>query len=89
MCLLKVTLKQLEDNRIDFAFRDECAGILIPLNKCRRATGYAMWKCTDLRHAYEGCQFKRYIKRSLSSPLVLVFGLTECFMNFAIGIRNE
>eukprot|EP00467_Chlorarachnion_reptans_P010525 CAMPEP_0114499920 /NCGR_PEP_ID=MMETSP0109-20121206/7678_1 /TAXON_ID=29199 /ORGANISM="Chlorarachnion reptans, Strain CCCM449" /LENGTH=75 /DNA_ID=CAMNT_0001677527 /DNA_START=46 /DNA_END=273 /DNA_ORIENTATION=+ len=58
-----VPLKELEDNLIEFKFRDECAHILIPLNKCRRRTGYAMWKCTDLRHAYEACQYERYKTR--------------------------
>mmetsp|Transcript_9059 Transcript_9059/g.12461 ORF Transcript_9059/g.12461 Transcript_9059/m.12461 type:complete len:81 (+) Transcript_9059:97-339(+) len=59
----KVSLKELEDNRIDFRFRDECAHILIPLNACRRRTGFSVLKCVDLRHAYEACQYERYKQR--------------------------
>ena len=38
-------------------FRDYCAHILIPLNDCRHQTWFSPFKCTDLRHAYEKCEF--------------------------------
>lgn len=39
-------------------FRDYCAHILIPLNKCRVANYYLPWTCSDLKHAYEKCQYE-------------------------------
>ena len=38
-------------------FRDYCAHLLIPLNDCRVKTWYSPWKCQDLRHGYEKCQY--------------------------------
>lgn len=49
----------MEDQKIPVCWRDDCAHILIPLNYCRRLTWHAPWKCTELRHAYEHCQYKR------------------------------
>eukprot|EP00899_Mesostigma_viride_P026895 jgi/Mesvir1/7390/Mv19191-RA.1 len=39
------------------------AGLLIPLNKCRREELYLPWKCQDERHAYEKCQYVEFLKR--------------------------
>lgn len=36
----------MRDARLPLAYRDSCAHLLIPLNKCRRETWYAPWKCT-------------------------------------------
>ena len=49
--------------RVDLAFRDECAGILIKLNECRRATSFAPWECNHERHAYEKCEYLAYKQR--------------------------
>ena len=38
-------------------WRDYCAHILIPLNKCRIDHYWLPWTCMDLKHAYEKCQF--------------------------------
>ncbi|KAL0591265.1 hypothetical protein ABG067_001296 [Albugo candida] len=57
------TRQEMVDARVPLHFRDLCAGILIPLNDCRRETLYAPWKCVDLRHAYEKCQYEEWKKR--------------------------
>mmetsp|Transcript_18079 Transcript_18079/g.29318 ORF Transcript_18079/g.29318 Transcript_18079/m.29318 type:complete len:81 (-) Transcript_18079:2209-2451(-) len=57
------TQKEMEDAKIDLAFRDHCAHMLIPLNKCRRATYYMPWQCNHERHAYEKCQYLEYKRR--------------------------
>jgi len=53
----------MRDAKLDLAFRDECAGLLIPLNECRRATAAVPWACSDERHAYEKCQYLAYKER--------------------------
>lgn len=43
----------MSEARLPHAYRDSCAHLLIPLNKCRKATWYAPWKCevrSDLMH---------------------------------------
>lgn len=54
---MKVTHEEMKAARVPLLFRDYCAHILIPLNDCRVKTWYAMWKCQELRHAYEKCQY--------------------------------
>jgi len=43
--------------------RDNCAHLLIPLNKCRRETWYAPWKCTAPRAEYAKCLHYDYMRR--------------------------
>ncbi|CAK4387693.1 unnamed protein product [Aphanomyces euteiches] len=47
------TRQAMADARVPLAYRDQCSGILIPLNECRRETAFAPWKCQDLRHAWK------------------------------------
>jgi hypothetical protein len=49
--------------KLDYVYRDFCAHLLIPLNKCRRETLYMPWKCEHERHVYELCQYKEYKRR--------------------------
>jgi len=51
------------ENRIQLAWRDYCAHILIPLNKCRVANYHLPWRCSEERHAYEHCQYLDYLRR--------------------------
>lgn len=44
--------------RIPWAWRDYCAHLLIPLNKCRRQEAYLPWACHHEKHVYEKCQYK-------------------------------
>ncbi|GAO15841.1 hypothetical protein UVI_02051770 [Ustilaginoidea virens] len=60
------TREEMRDARLPLAYRDSCAHLLIPLNKCRKATWYAPWKCSngqDERHSYEKCQYVEFKKR--------------------------
>lgn len=41
----------MREARLPLAYRDSCAHLLIPLNKCRRDTWYAPWKCSVCRAA--------------------------------------
>jgi NADH dehydrogenase (ubiquinone) 1 beta subcomplex subunit 7 len=54
---MKVTQKELQNARIDLAYRDHCSHLLIPLNKCRRQTFYMPYECSHERHEYEKCQY--------------------------------
>ena len=54
------TRQEMADAKVPLHYRDTCAGLLIPLNKCRRATFFLPWKCQDLRHAYEKCQYEEF-----------------------------
>lgn len=42
----EATREEMSDAKLPLAYRDSCAHLLIPLNKCRRETWYAPWKCT-------------------------------------------
>lgn len=44
--IAEATREEMRQARLPLAYRDNCAHILIPLNKCRRETWYAPWKCT-------------------------------------------
>jgi len=57
--------EDLDSARINIAFRDSCSHLLIELNKCRVDTLYVPWQCTDLRHAYEKCQYDEYVWEDL------------------------
>lgn len=60
---MRVTAEQMAAARLDVAFRDHCAHMLIPLNACRADTKFLPWKCTHERHEYERCQYEEYVLR--------------------------
>lgn len=41
----EATREEMRDAKLPLAYRDSCGHLLIPLNKCRRETWYAPWKC--------------------------------------------
>ncbi|KAI0480003.1 NADH-ubiquinone oxidoreductase B18 subunit-domain-containing protein [Xylaria cf. heliscus] len=41
----KATREEMRDARLPIAYRDSCANLLIPLNRCRVDTYYMVWKC--------------------------------------------
>ncbi|KEF57363.1 NADH dehydrogenase (ubiquinone) 1 beta subcomplex 7 [Exophiala aquamarina CBS 119918] len=53
----------MSEAKLPLAYRDSCAGLLIPLNKCRHDTFFAIWKCENERHTYEKCQYEEFKKR--------------------------
>eukprot|EP00562_Extubocellulus_spinifer_P031960 CAMPEP_0178725458 /NCGR_PEP_ID=MMETSP0699-20121125/26690_1 /TAXON_ID=265572 /ORGANISM="Extubocellulus spinifer, Strain CCMP396" /LENGTH=132 /DNA_ID=CAMNT_0020376805 /DNA_START=217 /DNA_END=615 /DNA_ORIENTATION=- len=56
-------LQSLSDAKIPLAFRDTCAHLLVPLNKCRRTTWWSPNKCGHERHTYEECLWNSYLQR--------------------------
>ena len=61
---MKVTHEQMVAARVPVEYRDYCAHILIPLNECRIRTWYSPFKCTELRHGYEKCQYDECAPRA-------------------------
>ena len=57
------TQEEMQNAKLDLAWRDFCAHLLIPLNQCRRNTFWMPWKCGHERHAYEMCQYKEFKRR--------------------------
>lgn len=58
-----VSEEEMKAAKVPLPFRDRCAGLLIPLNKCRRETAYLPWKCGQLRHDYEECEYLDFQRR--------------------------
>ncbi|EJT70159.1 hypothetical protein GGTG_12332 [Gaeumannomyces tritici R3-111a-1] len=56
----KATREEMRDANLPIQYRDSCAHLLIPLNRCRSATYYLPWKCEDERHSYEKCQYDEF-----------------------------
>ncbi|KAJ8773548.1 hypothetical protein K2173_005794 [Erythroxylum novogranatense] len=59
------TQQEMVENRVPLPYRDQCAHLLIPLNKCRQAELYLPWKCEEQRHAYEKCEYELVMERML------------------------
>ncbi|GIK01801.1 hypothetical protein Aspvir_005842 [Aspergillus viridinutans] len=55
--------QEMSDARLPLPYRDSCAHLLIPLNRCRQQEYYLPWKCEDERHSYEKCQYEEFKKR--------------------------
>ncbi|KAF2102711.1 hypothetical protein NA57DRAFT_71697 [Rhizodiscina lignyota] len=53
----------MSEAKLPLAYRDSCAHLLIPLNKCRYNEYYLPWKCENERHSYEKCQYEEFKKR--------------------------
>ena len=58
---VKVSVEEMQKHRVPLGFRDACAHLLIPLNKCRESTRFMPWKCEHERHIYEKCQYELYV----------------------------
>ncbi|KAF2122801.1 NADH-ubiquinone oxidoreductase B18 subunit-domain-containing protein [Lophiotrema nucula] len=56
----KATREEMSAARLPLAYRDSCAHLLIPLNRCRQEEWYLPWKCEDERHSYEKCQYEEF-----------------------------
>eukprot|EP00527_Entomoneis_sp_CCMP2396_P007649 CAMPEP_0198141970 /NCGR_PEP_ID=MMETSP1443-20131203/4878_1 /TAXON_ID=186043 /ORGANISM="Entomoneis sp., Strain CCMP2396" /LENGTH=96 /DNA_ID=CAMNT_0043804879 /DNA_START=141 /DNA_END=431 /DNA_ORIENTATION=+ len=56
-------LDEIKTNRVPLHYRDQCAHLLIPLNKCRRETFYMPESCGHERHTFEQCQHIMYEQR--------------------------
>ena len=60
--VMPVSEEEMEKERVPLVFRDYCAHLLIPLNRCRLETYYLPWKCGAERHEYERCQYVEYVQ---------------------------
>lgn len=58
------TEDEMMSARLDLQWRDYCAHVLIPLNKCRRENHFLPFRCVDERHAYEKCQWTQFSRRT-------------------------
>ncbi|KAK3903307.1 NADH-ubiquinone oxidoreductase B18 subunit-domain-containing protein [Staphylotrichum tortipilum] len=59
----RATREEMREARLPLAYRDSCAHLLIPLNRCRTDNFFLPWKCVDERHSYEKCQYLEFKKR--------------------------
>ncbi|OIW06788.1 hypothetical protein TanjilG_11513 [Lupinus angustifolius] len=59
------TQEEMVEARVPLAYRDQCAHLLIPLNKCRQSEFYLPWKCQNQRHSYEKCEYELVMERML------------------------
>ncbi|XP_010908299.1 NADH dehydrogenase [ubiquinone] 1 beta subcomplex subunit 7 [Elaeis guineensis] len=57
--------EEMVEARVPIPYRDQCAHLLIPLNKCRVAEFYLPWKCETERHTYEKCEYELVMERML------------------------
>ena len=60
---MQASQAELQAAKIDLAYRDFCAHLLVPLNECRRANFWLPWTCKHEKHVYEACEYKEYMKR--------------------------
>ncbi|KAF6174601.1 hypothetical protein GIB67_006253 [Kingdonia uniflora] len=59
------TQAEMMEARVPIPYRDQCAHLLIPLNKCRSAELFLPWKCENERHTYEKCEYELVMERML------------------------
>ncbi|KAJ0974502.1 hypothetical protein J5N97_016467 [Dioscorea zingiberensis] len=59
------TQEEMMEAKLPIPYRDQCAHLLIPLNKCRVAEFYLPWKCESDRHAYEKCEYELVMERMI------------------------
>ncbi|OAY29383.1 NADH dehydrogenase [ubiquinone] 1 beta subcomplex subunit 7-like [Manihot esculenta] len=64
------TQAEMVEARVPISYRDQCAHLLIPLNKCRQAEFYLPWKCENERHVYEKCEYELVMERMLKMQKV-------------------
>lgn len=56
-------IELLKREQVRLAFRDTCAHLLVPLNRCRQAKFFSPFACGHERHTYEQCQYYAYLQR--------------------------
>ncbi|XP_050275708.1 NADH dehydrogenase [ubiquinone] 1 beta subcomplex subunit 7 [Quercus robur] len=59
------TQAEMVEAKVPIPYRDQCAHLLIPLNKCRQAELYLPWKCETERHIYEKCEYELVMERMI------------------------
>ncbi|KAJ2779997.1 hypothetical protein H4R18_003697 [Coemansia javaensis] len=61
---MQISAQAMAEAQLPLRYRDYCAHMLVPLNKCRHRTMYMPWKCEEERHAYEKCQYDDFMRRA-------------------------
>ncbi|KAG2019358.1 hypothetical protein GB937_005272 [Aspergillus fischeri] len=56
--------QEMSDARLPLPYRDSCAHLLIPLNRCRQQEYYLPWKCEVLQLCF-ACQYMISVFRQL------------------------
>lgn len=51
------TPEEMADAKLPLGYRDNCAGLLITLNNCRKDGYFMPWACEHEMHEYESCQY--------------------------------
>ncbi|XP_077246361.1 NADH dehydrogenase [ubiquinone] 1 beta subcomplex subunit 7-like [Tasmannia lanceolata] len=59
------TQEEMVEAKVPLPYRDQCAHLLIPLNKCRSSEFFLPWKCENERHIYEKCEYELVMERLL------------------------
>ncbi|KAG6757572.1 hypothetical protein POTOM_037888 [Populus tomentosa] len=72
------TQEEMAEARVPIPYRDQCAHLLIPLNKCRHAEFFLPWKCENERHVYEKCEYELVMERMLQMQKILFWDLIGC-----------
>ncbi|KAJ6890811.1 NADH dehydrogenase [Populus alba x Populus x berolinensis] len=74
------TQEEMAEARVPIPYRDQCAHLLIPLNKCRHAEFFLPWKCENERHVYEKCEYELVMERMLQMQKIRSFQITEIWV---------
>ena len=74
----------MREARLPISFRDGCAGLLIPLNKCRQANMYSPFRCGHERHEYEKCMYIECVLHAVALGAVLTRPLCPCILLTAL-----
>uniref|UniRef100_UPI001CB99FB1 NADH dehydrogenase [ubiquinone] 1 beta subcomplex subunit 7 n=1 Tax=Erigeron canadensis TaxID=72917 RepID=UPI001CB99FB1 len=77
------TQQEMNESKVPLAYRDQCAHLLIPLNKCRQAEYFLPWKCVDERHTYEKCEYELVMERMIQMQKLKQQGKTLTIPNTA------
>merc|ERR1712168_1260925 len=58
------TQEEMIANRVPLEHRDFCAHLFIPLNHCRRNSGWLLpWSCKEEKAEWDECQIQHYYYR--------------------------
>jgi hypothetical protein len=76
LCCLLHLQEEMDAARIPWAWRDYCAHLLIPLNKCRRQNAYMPWACGHEKHVYEKCEYK--VRAAVTAGYVFLGPACSC-----------
>jgi len=67
--VMLISQEEMEAQQVPRQYRDYCAHLLVPLNRCRQECFYLPWKCTHERHAYAVCQYQESVRRKKVAQL--------------------